>query len=118
MCDDGGRPGPIRAAWDRLRGRSDPPADGRTADPPDVGEWLKERDAARDRRAGRPRCERCGSVRAEDDAIMHRRWCSSCDTSWVEDWVLYPLVARLGRKGARAALVALVKGEIGPTAWK
>lgn len=71
-------------------------------------EWFRER-----AKANLPRCEECGGVRTDAEAIMHRRWCSSCDMQWVEDWILYPLIARLGRKGARRALTALVRGEIG-----
>ncbi|HWD08136.1 MAG TPA: hypothetical protein VHA57_03470 [Actinomycetota bacterium] len=58
-------------------------------------------------------CERCGSAREEGDATMHRRWCAPCDLRWIESRICRPLVARLGRRGARKALRALVRGEIG-----
>jgi hypothetical protein len=109
----------FRSAWAWLRGRTDP-GPTRRADPepdivmPDiedaaaVARWLRQKD----RQSGKPMCERCGSLRSEDDAIMHRRWCGSCDTEWVEESILSPLVARMGRRGARRALKALARGEI------
>jgi hypothetical protein len=122
MCSDiDGRPGPIRAAVDWIRGRH-PTTEGLDPEDPDgpaaFKAWIRERDHTRDERAGRPRCEQCGAVRTEDDGIVHRRWCATCDLRWIEDIIVFPLVCRLGRKRARAALIALVKGEIGPTAWK
>lgn len=107
LSDDGRRGGWLRAAWGRLRGRPAPAAPG----PVDWSEaersWLRRRDE------GLPRCERCGSLRSEDDATMHRRWCGNCDLQWIEEQICAPLVARLGRRGARKALRALVRGEIG-----
>lgn len=78
----------------------------------EIRAWFIARESAR-----ALRCERCGGIRGdEDEATMHRRWCSTCDLSWVEGAILAPLVARLGRRGARKALKALVRGEIGPAA--
>ena len=125
MCE---RANEIGGRWDGyLRkvlgwiGRRDPVEEGLAA-PDDVGPdslaafkaWLRERDHMRDEKAGRPWCEECKAPREENEGILHRRLCSTCDLRLMEDRYIWPLVMRLGRKGARRALASLVRGEIGP----
>jgi hypothetical protein len=95
-------------------GPDDDPAMPDVKSPAAFAAWLRDRDARRDDAAGRPRCRECGAVRKEDDGVMHRHLCSSCDLQWIEDSICWPLIARLGRKGARKALLSLVRAEIGP----
>jgi len=102
-----GRPGAIRAALAWLMGRATPPPAPAAAD-----HIAEERAWLRRQADNMPKCERCGSLRSEDDATMHRRWCGNCDLLWLEEQICAPLVARLGRRGARRALRALVRGEI------
>lgn len=113
-----GRPGLIRALWDWMTGRTPPAA---AAEPPDEPDPELSRAALdelavatriRNCRAGMPMCERCGSRRGEDDSTMHRRWCESCDLTWIEEEICYPLVARMGRRKARELLKACVRGEL------
>jgi hypothetical protein len=100
MCTTPQDPGVIRSLWRRLCGRPDPiPTRPAGSEPTIVVSSL-------------PRCERCGAYRSEDDAACHRRWCGPCDLQWLEEQIAWPLVARMGRRGARKALKSLVRGEI------
>jgi hypothetical protein len=46
-----------------------------------------------------------------EEAITRRGQCCSCETNWLEAEVLGPLVERLGRRAARAALLRLARGD-------
>jgi hypothetical protein len=111
------RPGWIRAAWDRLCGRHPepgPPPAPPVRPGPDAGQVLdlEEWQHQRDRQRGMPMCEKCGCRRDADGGVLHRKQCGSCSLEWLEDTIAWPLVARMGRRGARRALKRLVQGEL------
>jgi hypothetical protein len=62
---------------------------------------------------GKRLCRRCGEALGDEPGetcgLLDRRLCYSCDVTWLEDKVLWPLVDRLHRKGARKALRRLVR---------
>lgn len=117
MCersdDIDGRPGPIRAAMDWLTGRSDPGDAG----PDSIGEeGLRAAEAgirARELLRGRKLCRKCmcrlGDEPGETCGIIDRGVCWSCDSSWLEDKVLWPLIEALGHKASKRALKRLVR---------
>jgi hypothetical protein len=106
----------FRRLWDRLTDRQPEPTGPPPAEAPilspaaidNIEAWQQERD----RQSGRPMCAKCGSRRDVDGGVLHRRWCQSCDTDWLEDTIAWPLVARMGRKKARELLLAVVRGEL------
>lgn len=93
---------------------------------PDRPDWLDDADEVERRQRivhhehvarclaeGITLCARCEQPLDPDDredgGPIRPDWCWTCSTMWMEASILRPLVARLGRRGARRALRRLVR---------
>jgi hypothetical protein len=74
---------------------------------------IRRRHYERDLADGTLRECECGTVYrpAEDGANVWRDRCISCESRWLEDEIVRPLIRRLGRRGTRKALRRLARGE-------
>jgi hypothetical protein len=106
-----------RSIWDRIFGTGPAAAEPGPPDNvillPDVEDLDAMREWLRDQvTAGKATCRKCraviGDEPGESCGLLHRRWCYSCDATWIETTVLHPLADRVGPRTARRALRRLV----------